>query len=122
MPDTINTFFAGATGTALAMGDQTVTNTAASTAVLPGAAIAYATAVSVAQDTGAGAPYANASTDGIATGGNTTSSHVSHLSIDFPYGPAPVAVDVSLTSISTQGNGYALSGYGLASPSLHGLF
>ncbi len=121
MSETIDTFFAGVASTALALGDRTVTNTATSTAVLPGAAIGFATAVSVAQDTGSGTPYTSATTDGIVTGGYTTSSHASHLSFDFPYGPTPVSVDVSLTSLSTHGGGYVLSGYGLLSPSLHGL-
>jgi hypothetical protein len=121
MSGSINTFFAGVTSTALALGDQTATKTATSTAVLPGAAIGYATAVSVAQDTGSGTPSTSATTDGIAAGGYTTSSHVSQLSFDFPYGPTPVSVDVSLTSVSSHGGGYALSGYGLLSPSLHGL-
>jgi hypothetical protein len=46
------------------------------------------------------------------------------MSIDFPFGPTLVSVDVSMTFIATHGGGkflpdYALSG--LASPSVHGL-
>jgi hypothetical protein len=46
------------------------------------------------------------------------------MSIDFPFGPTPVSVDVSMTFIATHGGGKFLpdcSLSGLASPSVHGL-
>jgi hypothetical protein len=121
MAGSINMFLAEVTSTALALGDQTMTDTAASTAVWPGAAIGYAAAVAVAQDTAPGTPHTSATTDGIATGGDMTSSHASHWSVDFPFGPTPTSVDVSVTFVSTHGGGYAFSGYDLVSSSLHGL-
>ena len=121
MAGSIDKFLVEVSSTALALGDRTITDTTASTAAWPGGAIGFAAAVAVAQDTAPGTPETSATTDGIVTGGYTTSSHASHLSFDFPYGPTPVSVDVSLTSLSAYGGGYALSGYGLPSPSLHGL-
>jgi hypothetical protein len=45
------------------------------------------------------------------------------MSVDFLYGPTPASVDVFVTSLSTHGGGdNFLSGYSLASPSVHGLF
>jgi hypothetical protein len=47
------------------------------------------------------------------------------LSVDFPYGPTPVSVDVSVTTMSTHGGSDFLSDYslsGVMGPSVHGLF
>jgi hypothetical protein len=121
MAGSINTFLVDVSSTALALGDRTLTDTAASTAAWPGGAIGYAAAVAVAQDTAPGTPETSATTDAIATGGYMTSSQGSHWSVDVPYGPTPTSVDVSLTFVSTHGGGYALSGYDLVGSSLHGL-
>ena len=119
MSGSTNTFFAGMNSTAQAMGDLTATNAVTKTAVLPGAAIGFAAAVAVAQDTSPGVPHTSATTEGLVSGGYITSSHSGHLSVDFPYGPTPVSVDVSITTMSTHGGSDFLSG--LASPSIHGL-
>jgi hypothetical protein len=121
MAGSINMFLVEGSSAALALGDQTMTDTAASTAAWPGGAIGFAAAVAVAQDTAPGTPETSAATDVIATGGYMTSSHGSHWSVDVPYGPTPTAVDVSLTFVSTHGGGYAFSGYDLVGSSLHGL-
>ena len=125
MSGSTNTFLAAMNGTAHAMGDLTATKTATAGAVLPGASIGYAVAVAVAQDTSPGTPHTNATTDGLVSGGYITSSHSGNLSVDFPYGPTPVSVDVSVTAMSTHGGGDFLSGNalsGLMGPSIHGLF
>jgi hypothetical protein len=125
MSGSTNTFLAAMNGTAQAMGDLTATKTAAAAAVLPGASIGFAAAVAVAQDTSPGMPHTSATTGGLVSGGSITSSQSDHLSIDFPYGPHPVSVDVSITTMSTYGGGDFLSGYSLSSltgPSVHGLF
>jgi hypothetical protein len=121
MAASIDMFLVEASSTALALGDQTMTDTAASTAAWPGGAIGYAAAVAVAQDTAPGTPETSATTDVIATGGYMTSSQGSHWSVDVPYGPTPTSVDVSLTFASSHGGGDAFSGYDLVSSSLHGL-
>ncbi len=121
MSKSINTFSAEMTSMAEATGALTATNTATKTLAVPGLAVGFAAAVALAQDT---TPHAGAATDGSVSGGYITSFHVNHLSIDFPHGPTPVSLDVSITSSSTYGNGDFLSGhsaYGLGSPSLHGL-
>ena len=115
-----NTFFAGVTSTADALGNLTSTNTVTKTVAVPGFAVGYSAAVAVAHDSALTAPYTNADTSGVATGGNTTSSQTGHLSVDFPYGPTPTSVDVSFTSVSTYGHSDFLSA--LASSTLHGLF
>jgi hypothetical protein len=120
MAGSIDMFFVDVSSAALALGDQTMTDTVTSTAAWPGAAIGYGVAVAVAQDTAPGTPETSATTDAIATGGYMTSSQGSHWSVDFPYGPTPTSVDVSLTFVSTHGGGYALSGYDLVGSSLHG--
>jgi hypothetical protein len=86
--------------------------------------VGFAAAVAVAEGTTAAAPYTEAATDGLANGGFITDYGTSHTSIDFPYGPTPVSVTVSVTHVATHGVGDFLSGYslsGLASPSVHGL-
>jgi hypothetical protein len=125
MSGSTNTFFAAMNSTAHAMGDLTATNTSTAGAVLPGASIGYAVAVAVAQDTSPGTLHTSATTDGLVSGGYITSSHTGHLSVDFPYGPTPVSVDVSVTAMSTHGGSDFLSDYslsGLTGPSVHGLF
>ena len=121
MAGSTNMFLAEVSSAALALGDRTMTDTAAGTAVWPGAAIGYAAAVAVVQDTAPGTPETSATTDVIATGGYTTSSQGMHWSVDFPYGPTPTSVDVSLTWVAVHGGGDPLSGYDLVSSSLHGL-
>ena len=125
MSGSTNTFFAAMNSTAQAMGDLTATKTVTTAAVLPGASIGYAVAIAVAQDTSPGTPHTSATTDGLVSGGYITSSHTGHMSVDFPYGPTPVSVDVSVTAMSTHGGSDFLSDYslsGLTGPSLHGLF
>ncbi|MGZ5898977.1 MAG: hypothetical protein ACXWLB_01595 [Reyranella sp.] len=117
-----STFFAGANSTAQAMGNLTVTNTATATLAAPGVAIGYAAAVAEAQNTAPTAPHTSVTTDSIAVGGTTTSAHTAQWSVDFLAGPTPVSVDVSVTSVSTHGGSDFLSDYGLAGPSVHGLF
>jgi hypothetical protein len=121
MAGSTNMFLVDVSSAALALGDQTMTDTAASTAAWPGAAIGFAAAVAVAQDTSPGTPETSATTDAIATGGYMMSSQGSHWSVDVPYGPTPTSVDVSLTFVSTHGGGDPFSGYDLVSSSLHGL-
>jgi hypothetical protein len=125
MSGSTNTFFAAMNSTAHAMGNATATNTVTTTAALPGASIGYAVAIAVAQDTSPGTPHTSATTAGLVSGGYITSSHTGHMSVDFPYGPTPVSVDVSVTATSTHGGSDFLSGYslsGLMGPSVHGLF
>jgi hypothetical protein len=121
MAGSIDMFFVDVSSAALALGDRTMTDTVASTAAWPGGAIGFAAAVAVAQDTAPGTPETSATTDVIATGGSMTSSQGSHWSIDFPYGPTPTSVEVSLTFVATHGGGDVFSGYDLVSSSLHGL-
>ena len=102
MAGSINMFLAEVSSAALALGDRTITDTVAGTAVLPGAAIGYGAAVAVAQDTAPGTPETSATTDVIATGGYMMSSQGSQLSVEFPYGPTPTSVDVSLTFVSNS--------------------
>ena len=105
-----------------ALGDHTATFASTSTMAAPFFAAGAAVAGSLAYDA---SPQTSAATGGFAAGGNTSGSYHSHLSIDFPDGPTPVSVDVSMTFISTHGGGNGLDGYALdalASPSLHGLF
>ena len=80
-----------------------------------GAAPAYTIeqAVAVAQDTSPGMPHTSATTGGLVSGGSITSSHTDHVSIDFPFGPTPVSVDVSMTFIATHGGGKFLPDYSL---------
>ena len=125
MSGSTNTFLAAMNSTAHAMGDLTATKTETAAAVLPGASIGFAAAVAVAQDTSSGMPHTSATTGGLVSGGSITSSHTGGLSVDFPFGPHPVSVDVSITTMSTHGDSDFLSGYslsGLMGPSVHGLF
>jgi hypothetical protein len=108
-----NTLFVTVYGNADALGDLTATNAITKTFAGGGVAIGFAGATAVAQGTAAAPPYTQAMTDGFADGGHTTSSHTSHMSIDFPYGPTPVSVSVSMTYVTTHGDflsGYSLSG------------
>jgi len=118
-----NTFLIDMTAAANALGDRTATYAATSTMAAPGLAIGFAAATAVAQDA---MPRTSADTSGLVTAGHITSGHTVELSIDFPYGAAPVSVDVSITSISSHGGGGdVLSGYALPEldgTSLHGLF
>jgi len=116
---------AAMTATAEAMGDLTATNAATRTLVVPGLAIGFAAATAVAQDTTPAALHTSATTHGFVNERDITVSHTNHLSIDFPFGPTPVSLDVSMTFISTHGGSNFLSDYslsGLAGPSTHGLF
>ena len=125
MSGSTSTFLAAMNSAAHAMGDLTATNTSTTTAVLPGASIGYAVAVAVSQDTSPGTPLASATTGGVVSGGYIASSHTGHMSVEFPYGPTPVSVDVSVTAMSTHGGSDFLSGYslsGVMGPSVHGLF
>jgi hypothetical protein len=124
MSESGNMLFVTMFGKADALGDLTTTNAATKTFAGAGIAMGFAVATAVAEGTTAAAPYTHATTDGLADGGYITSSRTSHMSIDFPYGPTPVSVSVSMTSVATYGVGDFLSGYslsGLASPSVHGL-
>jgi hypothetical protein len=124
MSESSNMLFVTVFGKADALGDLTTTNGVTKTFAGAGIAVGFAAATAVAEGTTAAAPYTDAMTDGIADGGFITSSRTSHMSFDFPYGPTPVSVSVSVTSVATYGVGDFLSGYslsGLASPSVHGL-
>ena len=117
-----NTFLIDMSARAAAMGDLTATDTMASTAAVPGLAIGFAAATAFAQDT---TPLTAAETAGLVSGGYITSGHTQQLSIDFPYGPTPVSVDISITVISAHGSGEIFAGYSLPDlngSSLHGLF
>ena len=124
MSGSINTFLAGANGTAHAVGDLTTTNAATATLAAPGLAIGYAAAVAVAQNTVPVVPHTSAATEVGVSGGYITSGHTSHWSVDFLMGSTPVSVDVSVTTASTHGGGDFLAGYPVAGLgwSLHGLF
>ena len=124
MSESSNMLFVTVYGKADALGDLTTTNAVTKTLAGAGIAVGFAAATAVAEGMTAAAPYTDATTDGLADGGFITSSRTSHMSIDFPYGPTPVSVSVSMTHVATYGVGDFLSGYslsGLASPSVHGL-
>ena len=116
-----NMLFVMLNGKADALGDLSATNTSNTTFAGAGMAVGFAAAAAVAKGTSAAAPYTDATTDGLADGAFITISQTSHMST--PYGPTPVSVSVSMTSVMGVGgfsSGYSLSG--LASPSVHGLF
>ena len=121
MSESSNMLFATVFGKADVLGDLTTTNAVTKTFAGAGLAVGFAAATAVAEGTAAAAPYTDATTGGLADGGFITSSRTSHTSIDFPYGPTPVSVSVSTTFVATHGVGDFLSGYSLASPSVHGL-
>ena len=125
MSESSNMLFVTVFGKADALGDLTTTNAVTKTLAGAGIAVGFAAATAVAEGTTAAAPYTDATTDGLADGGFITSSHTSQMSIDFPYGPTPVSVSVSMTSVATYGVGDFLPGHSLsvlASSSVHGLF
>jgi hypothetical protein len=125
MSESSNMLFVTVYGKADALGDLTTTNAVTKTFAGAGIAVGFAAATAVAEGTTAAAPYTDATTDGRADGGFITSSDTSHMSIDFPYGPTPVSVSVSMTSVATYGVGDFLPGHSLsvlASSSVHGLF
>jgi hypothetical protein len=95
-----------------ALGDLTATTASTTNFAGAGIAVGFAAATAVAKGTTAAAPYTDATTVGLVDGGYITSSHTGHMSIDFPYGPTPVSVSVSLTFVGTHGFGGIL----LASP------
>jgi hypothetical protein len=109
-----NTLFVTVYGKADALGDLTTTNAVTTTFAGAGIAVGFAVATAVAEGTTAVAPYTDATTDGLADGGFITSSHTSHMSIDFPYGPTPVSLSASMTFVATHGVGDLLSGYSLS--------
>jgi hypothetical protein len=118
-----NSFFAAMFAKADALGDQTDVTTGTITTVLPGVSIGYASATAAAQDTAPTMPHTSATTGGVVNEGSIVSSHTGHMSVDFPYGPTPVSLDVSVTFVSSHGgSGDFLSDDALHSPSLHGLF
>ena len=124
MSESSNTLSVTMLGKADALGDLTTTNAVTKTLAGAGSAVGFAAATAVAEGTTAAAPHTDATTDGLANGGFITSSDTSHMSFDFPYGPTPVSVSVSVTHVATHGVDDFLSGYslsGLASPSVHGL-
>jgi hypothetical protein len=125
MSESSNMLFVTVYGKADALGDLTTTNAVTKTFAGAGVAVGFAAATAVAEGTTAAAPYTDATTDGLADGGFITSSRTSHMSIDCPYGPTPVSVSVSMTSVATYGVGDFLPGHSLsvlASSSVHGLF
>jgi hypothetical protein len=94
-----NTFLIDMTAAAKALGDYTATYATTSTLAVPGHAIGFAAATAVAQDP---APRTSAETTGHVTHGDIISWHALELSIDFPYGPTPVSVDMSITTLSSH--------------------
>ena len=117
-----NTVLIDMSAAATAMGNVTATYATTNTLASPGLAIGFAAAVSFAQGDG---ERTSAETTSQVPGGIIMSGHTAELSIDFPYGPTPVSVDVSITSISSHGAGDVLGGYALpehSGPLLHGLF
>jgi hypothetical protein len=124
MSESSNMLFVTVFGKADAVGDLTATNAVTNTFAGAGSAVGFAAATAVAEGTTAAAPYTDATTAGLADRGFITSSDTSHTSFDFPYGPTPVSLSASMTSVATHGVGDFLSGdslSGLASPSVHGL-
>jgi hypothetical protein len=83
----------------------TTTNAATKTIAGAGIAVGFAAATAVAEGTTAAAPYTDATINWLADGGFITSSHTGHMSIDFPGGPTPVSVSVSMTFVTTHGVG-----------------
>ena len=117
-----NTVLIDMSAAAAAMGDVTATYAATNTLATPGLAVGFAAAVAFAQGDG---QWTSAETTSQVPGGIIMSGHTAELSIDYPYGSAPVSVDVSITSISSHGAGNVLGGYALpdhSGPLLHGLF
>ena len=104
-----NMLFVMLNGKADALGDLSATNTSNTTFAGAGMAVGFAAAAAVAKGTSAAAPYTDATTAWLADGGYVTASHTGHMSIDFPYGPTPVSVSVSMTSVMTHGVGGLLS-------------
>lgn len=66
-------------------------------------AIGMAAFVAIAQGGDGAVPQTTTNTVGVVGGGNITSSHTGTFSIDFSYGPTPVSVTISLTSVGTYG-------------------
>jgi hypothetical protein len=87
------------------LGDLTTTNAATRTFAGAGIGVGFAAATAVAEGTTAAAPYTDATTDGLADGGFISSSETGYMSFDFPYGPTPVSVSVSMTFVATHGVG-----------------
>ena len=117
-----NTFLIDMNAASDALGDHTATYATTSTMAVQGLAVGFAAATAFAQDS---APQTSAETTGLVTSGYIISGHSLELSIDFPYGPTPVSVDISITTVSSHGGGDILSGYALpdfGGTSLHGLF
>ena len=111
MFESSNMLFVTVHGTADALGDLTTTNAVTKTFAGAGMAAGFAVATAVAEGTTAAAPYTDATTDGLADGAFITISQTSHMST--PYGPTPVSVSVSMTSVMGVGDfssGYSLSG------------
>jgi hypothetical protein len=126
MSESSNMLFVTVFGKADALGNLTGTNAATNTFAGAGIAVGFAAATAVAEGTTAAAPHTDATTDGLADGGSITSSETSHWSFGFPYGPTPVSVSVSTTSVATHDvgdwPGHSLSVLSvLASSSVHGL-
>src|SRR5262249_34688139 len=124
VPARSNMPFGAVVGKPAALGDLPTTNAGPETFAGAGIAGGFAAATAVAEGTTAAPPYTDATTDGLANGGFITSYDTSHVSIDFPYGPTPVSVSVSTTSVATHRVGEFLSCYSLrvlVSPSVHGL-
>jgi hypothetical protein len=123
MPVNSNSSFAAMFAKADAVGDQTDVTTGTTTAVFPGVSIGFAFAVALAEDTAPGTPQTSATTGGAVNEGFIVSSHTANMSVDFPHGPTPVSLDVSVTFVSSHGGrGDFLSDNALHAPSLHGLF
>jgi hypothetical protein len=104
-----NTLLVMMLGKSDALGDLTATNASTITFAGGGFAVGFAGATGVAKGTTAAAPYTDATTVGLVDGGNITSSHTGHMSIDFPYGATPVSASASLTFVGTLGVGGVLS-------------
>ena len=90
-----------------ALGDLTATNTSTKTfagaGIAGGHAAGLAVATAFAEGTTAAAPYTDATTDWLGSGGYLTSSHSGNVSFDLPYGPTPVSLSISSTSVTTVG-------------------
>jgi hypothetical protein len=111
-----NMLFVMLNGKSDALGDLTATT--ASTKTFAGAGIAgghaagLAVATAFAEGTTAAAPYTDATTDWLGSGGYLTSSHSNNILFDLPYGPTPVSLSISSTTVTL----YGLSGVLTASP------
>src|SRR5262249_46050604 len=102
MSESSNMLFVTVFGKADALGNLTGTNAATNTFAGAGIAVGFAAATAVAEGTTAAAPHRDATTDGLADDGAINRLETHHWAFGLPYGPTPVSVSVSTTSVATH--------------------